>query len=523
MDNKTDIEKFRRAAMTYLVVVGAVSCTKIAGDEGQSSGEAQPVPSGQPDVILILADDMGYGDISGLNPDSKIHTENIDALCASGIVFNNAHSSSSMSTPSRYSVLTGRYPWRTELKQGVLCSEAPAMIAAGRRTLGDLFSDNGYATACIGKWHLGWDWQKNAGEIDYASPVKNGPTARGFDYFYGITASLDMPPYVYVENDKVTQVPTRILPARTGLQMMREGVASEEFVPEEVFPNMTARALDYIEKMKSSDKPFFLYFPLTAPHTPILPSAEFQGRSGIGDYGDFVLMIDDMVGQLTDKLKETGQFENTIIIFAADNGCAHYAGTKGMEKQGHFPSYVWRGYKSDIFEGGHRIPLIVSWGNRIAGRRSVDPVCLSDLFATFAAMLGAPVANNEAEDSFSFWDVITGSGRGLRTDIVVTSNDGSFAMIRENLKVIFTATSGGWSDPASGSDVTGLPEMQVYNIASDVKESTNLYGIAHYDETVADYKAAMKEYVELGRSNPGTPVPNDTGNSWKQTALFTDE
>ena len=222
MKTKNDIEKFRLAAMTGMVVAGAVSCAEIAGDEDQLSGEAQPVPSGQPDVILILADDMGYGDISGLNPDSKIHTENIDALCASGIVFNNAHSSSSMSTPSRYSVLTGRYPWRTELKQGVLGSEAPAMIASGRRTLGDLFSDNGYETACIGKWHLGWDWQKNGGDIDYAAPVKNGPTARGFGYFYGITASLDMPPYVYIENDKVTQVPTRTLPARTGLQMMRE-------------------------------------------------------------------------------------------------------------------------------------------------------------------------------------------------------------------------------------------------------------------------------------------------------------
>ena len=523
MENRTDMERLSRAALTGIFAAGSISCTDAALNGDNTPPEGPVLPAGQPDVILILADDMGYGDISGLNSDSKIRTPNIDALCSSGIVFNNAHSSSSMSTPSRYSVLTGRYPWRTTLKQGVLGSEAPAMIAPGRRTIADLFSDNGYATACIGKWHLGWDWQRYGGDIDYTAPIGNGPTTHGFDYFYGITASLDMPPYVYIENDKVTQVPTRILPARTGLQMMREGVASEEFIPEEVFPKMTEKALDYIGKMASSEKPFFLYLPLTAPHTPVLPSDEFKGKSGIGDYGDFVMMIDDMVGQVTDKLKETGRLDNTIIIFAADNGCAPYVGTKKMENMGHFPSYVCRGYKSDIFEGGHRIPLVFSWGSRLAGRRSMDPVCLSDFFSTFADMLGVPIANDEAEDSFSFWDVITGTGRGQRTDIVVTSNDGSFAMTRDNVKVIFTATSGGWGDPESGSDVSGLPEMQVYNLASDAKESENLYGIPNYDGTVEAYKATMKNCVELGRSTPGTPVPNDTGNSWEQTAPFTDE
>ena len=514
--------RIARAAVAGILAAGAFSCTKAPESE-DAAAETEPSGAhGMPNVILILADDMGYGDISGLNRDSKIRTSNLDALCSSGIVFNNAHASSSMSTPSRYSVLTGRHPWRTSLKQGVLTSEAPAMIAPGRRTLGDLFSDSGYATACIGKWHLGWGWQKNGGEIDYEAPIKDGPTGRGFDYFYGITASLDMPPYVYIENDRVTQVPTRTLPARTGVQLMREGAASEEFVPEEVFPRMTEKALEYIGRMRSSDKPYFLYLPLTAPHTPVLPSDRFRGKSGIGDYGDFVLMIDDMVGQIVSKLKETGQYDNTIMIFTADNGCAPYVETKKMEKAGHYPSYVWRGYKSDIFEGGHRIPLIISWGSRIAGRRSVDPVCLSDFFATFAQMLGEPVANGEAEDSFSFWDVVTGSGKGRRTDIVVTSNDGSFAMTRGNLKVIFTATSGGWGDPASGSDVSGLPEMQVYNISSDVKESANLYGMPEYDATVETCKAAMKDYVELGRSTPGTPVANDTGNSWKQTAPFTD-
>lgn len=514
------MSKNRNVIMLGMAAAGAVSCTDTEAPENPGKDD-RPVNHGSPNVVLIVADDMGYGDISGLNADSKIHTPNIDALCSSGLVFTDAHSASSMSTPSRYSILTGRYPWRTTLKQGVLQSNAPAMITDGRRTLGNLFHDAGYNTACIGKWHLGMNWKFNGSVIDYSAPIENGPTERGFDYFYGIAASLDMPPYVYIENDRVTQAPSRILPERTGIERMRSGEASEEFIPEEVFPNMTEHAVSYIENNGGSGKPFFLYLPLTAPHTPILPSPEFKGRSSIGAYGDFVIMIDDMVQQIVFALKRAGVYENTIIIFTADNGCAHYVGTKNMEKLGHYPSYGYRGYKSDIFEGGHRIPLIVSWNGKTTGQRNGSPVCLSDFYATFAQMLGTHPANGEAEDSYSFYGALTGSEDTERKDIVATSNDGSFSLTRDGMKVIFTATSGGWSDPASGSDVSGLPPLQIYNLGSDRSESTNLYG-TDINIIVDSYKATMRDYVNNGRSTPGIPVSNDTGNDWEQTKPFTD-
>ncbi len=502
-----------------IAAVSMIACTKATAPD--TTGDNKTADTGKnPNVILILADDMGFGDISGLNSDSKISTPEIDRLCSSGIVFTNAHASSSMSTPSRYSILTGRYPWRTSLKQGVLNSTAAPMIAKGRPTIGNMFKGNGYSTACIGKWHLGLGWQLNGNDINYGASIEDGPTTRGFDYFYGIAASLDMPPYVYIENDRVTQVPTKILPERTGLQRMRSGDWAEEFIPEDVFPNMTRRTVCYIESRQSSDKPYFLYLPLTAPHTPVLPSAEFSGKSPIGAYGDFVMMIDDMVGQVVKALKATGKYDNTIIIFATDNGCAHYIGTRNMEKQGHYPSYIYRGYKSDIFEGGHRVPLIVSWNGRTSGRKNDSPVCLSDFYATFAQMLGVSLAANEAEDSFSFYDILTGKGKSARTDIVATSNDGSFSLTRNDLKVIFTPTSGGWSTPESGSDVSGLPEMQIYEISGDPKEKCNLYGSSTYKDIVMQYKSAMRDYVRNGRSTPGASTVNDTSDDWKQTRPF---
>lgn len=237
----------------------------------------------KPNIVFILADDMGYGDISAFNDQTVISTPHLDRLCENGIRFTDAHSNSSVSTPSRYGILTGRYAFRSELKSGVLGGYSEPIIPAERNTMATMLASQGYSTACIGKWHLGWNWgySENGKDVDYSAPIKNGPTERGFDYFYGIAASLDMAPYVYVENDMPTAIPTRIsVDIKKGIKMQRSGPQSPDFSHPDCLPNFTGRAIRYIEEHKDADKPFFLYVPLTAPHTPVLPSAEFVGKSG---------------------------------------------------------------------------------------------------------------------------------------------------------------------------------------------------------------------------------------------------
>ncbi|MCD7969331.1 MAG: arylsulfatase [Alistipes sp.] len=511
---------YRLLAGTALV--GSVAC---ASDNNGPEPDPTPPPTGgdSPNVILILTDDLGYGDISALNPQSKIRTQNIDNLCSHGVVFTDVHASSSLSTPSRYSILTGRYAWRTTLKSGATGGFARELIPSGRTTIADIFAKSGYHTACIGKWHVGlqFDNVENGNDnIDYSRPVKNGPTSRGFEYFYGIAGSLDMPPYVYIENDRVVQVPSRIMPARTGLELMRSGVAAEDFIPEEVFPNIIGRTVQYITECADSDRPFFLYVPITAPHTPILPSPEFQGKSAVGPYGDFVLQIDDMVRQVTEVLEQTGQAENTIVIFTSDNGCAAYIQTKQMENMGHFPSYIYRGYKTDIYEGGHRVPFIVSWGSRFNGRVDNSLVSLTDLMATFAEMLGYTVPSNHAEDSFSFWPAIESGAPVIRPSLVATSGEGWFSYRMAADKLIFTDGSGGDGDPSGDPAAGPLPPMQFYDLSYDPHEDTNLINERTLQERIAEMTAGMRDVLVNGRSTPGNPLQNDTANDWTQTQPF---
>lgn len=382
---------------------------------------ATAIKAQSPNVIFILADDLGYGDISAFNPESKIHTPNIDNLTHSGISFTDAHSSSALSTPSRYSIITGRYPWRTTMKSGVLNGFSPAMITPDRRTIAQMFSENGYSTACIGKWHLGWDWayiqnsQRKQKDVDFSQPIKNGPTERGFDYFYGIPASLGTAPHVYIENNKVTALPNRTIGPQKGIKLIRNGVAGADFEPQDCLPNIIRHSVDYIDKQRNSQKPFFLYLPITAPHTPVLPAEKYKGQTIIGDYGDFVVMIDDMVQQIVETLKKNNQLENTIIIFTSDNGCAPYIGVKEMEEKGHHPSYIYRGYKNDIYEGGHRIPLIVSWKGKYANEINGSLVSLADFYATFAQMMNYRLKDKEAEDSYSIWPILNKKGTSVRT------------------------------------------------------------------------------------------------------------
>ena len=473
-----------------------------------------------PNIILILADDLGYGDISAFNENSKIKTTHIDILCENGIKFTDAHSCSAVSTPSRYGMLTGRYAFRTTLKEGVLGGFSAPLIPKDRNTMASMLSKQGYNTACIGKWHLGWNWAYNEKkEVDYTKPITEGPVTRGFDYFYGISASLDMSPYVYIENDKVTALPNRIAQEFQGLLLQREGPQGADFEHEDCLPNFFGRAINYIEDQKKTDKPFFLYLPITAPHTPILPTADYQGKSGLSPYGDFVLMIDDMIGNIISTLKETGFYDNTIIILTSDNGCAPYADMKGMEEKGHYPSYAFRGAKSDLYDGGHRIPLIISWGNKFENQVENGIISLTDFYATFAEMTGYEMPDNEGEDSFSFWPLLSKKGVSQRKDLIHHSVEGNFAIRNDKWKLLFCAGSGGWSYPRkSDKIISELPAIQLYNLKEDIGEKDNLNN--NYSEIVEKLTTTMREYILNGRSTPGKKQANDTDNNWEQTLLF---
>ncbi len=484
----------------------------------------------QPNVVYILADDMGYGDVSCLNPDSKIRTPHLDRLGAGGMRFTDAHASSAVCTPSRYSILTGRYNWRSELKQGVLMGYAPHLIEDRRMTVAGYLREQGYRTAAVGKWHLGWDWAKTGpGEtdVDYAAPITHGPCDAGFDEFFGISASLDMAPYVYVQNDRATALPDREDPGcdlpqnrpagDVGFRFWRPGPIAPDFRHEDVLPTLTQRSVSFIERQAGSEKPFFLYFPLPAPHTPILPLPQWQGKSGTNAYGDFCLMVDDVVGQIMAALERTGAADNTILIFTTDNGCSPSADFPGLAKLGHNPSYVFRGHKADIYEGGHRIPLLVRWPQRIAaGATCEQTVCLTDLFRTLSDVVGQPLPDTAAEDSVSNLPLWDGSTEPVREATVHHSINGSFSIRQGRWKLELCPGSGGWSYPRPGKEDAGLPPIQLYDLADDVGERRNLH--ADHPEIVETLTRLLTRYVRDGRSTPGTPQPNTGPRTWPQLA-----
>jgi arylsulfatase A-like enzyme len=336
-----------------------------------------------PNIVFILCDDLGYGDVRCLNRDGRIATPNIDRLAAGGLIFTDAHSSSAVCTPTRYGILTGRYNWRSRLQSGVLGGMSPPLIEPGRLTVAAFLQRHGYHTAAIGKWHLGFDWPRREKEeafddtiekgeqgwrVDFRKPVQGGPTALGFNYFFGIAASLDMVPYTFIENDRVTKLPTRdvsfpMMLGRTNNQT-RRGPGAEGFEAEAVLPAFTQKAADYIgsrAKEARAGKPFFLYLPLNSPHTPIAPTKEWRGRSGLNFYADFVMQTDWAVGRVMEALEKGGVAENTLVFFTSDNGCSPQADFPALAEKGHNPSHTFRGTKADIWDGGHRVPFIVRW------------------------------------------------------------------------------------------------------------------------------------------------------------------
>lgn len=475
----------------------------------------------QPNIIFILADDMGYGDVSYFDNNSKLKTENLDRMAQEGVVFTDAHSSSSVSTPTRYGILTGRYNWRSTLKNNVLYGYDKALIPADRETMASMLRKNGYTTAGIGKWHLGWDWDNiDAGKdkVDFSKPVQNGPTTRGFDYFYGFCGSLDMAPYVYIENDMPTSLPDRETVNEGKYSWWRKGPTGADFVHEEVLPNLVDRACNYIKKKAKADQPYFLYLPLPAPHTPILPTEEFRGKSGIGEYGDFVLMVDAMVGKVLQAVKESGEDGNTIVVFTTDNGCSPAAGIKEMEAQGHRPNSIYRGHKADLFDGGHRIPCILRWPEGTKPHEVRQTVCLTDFYATFAAINGYKLMDSEGEDSYNLLPAIVSETEidPIREATVHHSIDGQFTIRQGDWKLLLSASSGGWSAPTPTDTLAldSLPPIQLYNMKDDPSETTNVE--AEHPEIVSRLRALMAKYVREGRSTPGAPQKNDGEYPWKE-------
>ncbi len=497
----------------------AASALAVAAPACSAETVSKIIPQApqRPNVILILADDMGIGDIRGLNPDSQIHTPNLDEMCAHGITFSDAHASSSLSTPSRYAIMTGRYNWRTTKKGGVLGNMDAPMIPADRSTIADMFKSCGYTTAAIGKWHLGQKWpfknnKQTVDNIDFTKRIADGPTDRGFDYYYG-TFSPQGAPHVYILNDRVEKQPDKVFEeSGGGLYKIAAGVGHSDWSPETMQPHLADKAIEYLDSRKESQTPFFLYMALTAPHIPLFPSPEFKGKSTIGDYGDLVMMIDDIVGRINNKLKETGQYENTIVMFAADNGCAGYIHVPAMNKKGHYPSYIYRGYKSHGWEGGHRIPFILSWGNRYSNQVENSLVSLTDLYATFADMLGYNIGDREAEDSFSFWPAINGTEELARTDLIATSGGGYFTYRTPQYKLIFNAGNG----TAEEYKISGQPDLQLYDLYDDPEEEENLASNSAYAGLIKEMAARLKGYIENGRTTPGPKQQNDGGNSWNQ-------
>ncbi len=470
----------------------------------------------KPNVVLILADDLGYGDVRCLNQNGKISTPNLDRLAAEGMVFTDAHSSSAVCTPSRYSILTGRYNWRSRLKRGVLNGYSPPLIEPGRLTLPAMLQQKGYHTACIGKWHLGMHWSLTNGGfakgdasgwmVDHAQPVRDGPLEHGFDHFYGISASLDMPPYLFIENQRAAGLPS------VEKTWIRKGPAVADFEAIEVLPELAKRGTTYIEQRAEAARkghPFFLYLSLTSPHTPILPSPQWQGKS-ITSYADFVMQTDHVVGEIMSALTSHGLQTNTLLIFSSDNGCSPQANYPELEAKGHHPSAHFRGAKADLFEGGHRVPFIARWPGKVkAGSVSADLIGQVDLMATCAALVGFSLPTIAAEDSISFAPILLHRPSGTsREAIVHHSINGSFAIRQGHWKLLLCPDSGGWSYPRPGSkEARTLPPVQLYNLSTDIGETRNLQDM--HPEKVHQLKTLLELYTMNGgcTDRQATPAP----------------
>jgi len=470
----------------------------------------------RPNIVILYADDMGYGDLGAQNPDSRIPTPQLDRLAAEGTRFTDAHSSSGVCTPSRYALLQGRYHWRKF--HGIVGSFDQPVLDAELTTLPELLRTKGYKTACIGKWHLGWDWdaikkpgvvepKRNEGfppdAFDWGKPIPGGPLSHGFDHYFGDDVS-NFPPYAWFENDRVITEPTVALstpkPTAEGEWEARPGPSVKDWDFWAVLPTLTAKAVEWIGRQKK-EEPFFLYFPFTSPHAPVIPAPEFIGKSKAGGFGDYVVQTDDSVGRVLSALQEGGFAENTLVIFSADNGPEHYAYDR-VKATGHRSMGPLRGLKRDIWEGGHRVPFVVRWPGVVpAGQVSDGLISQIDLFATIAKIVGAEIPAGSAEDSYDQLGFLKGDSPSARTTLVHNTNPNGYALRHEDW-VLIAAKSGAiskvpeWFDQENGYSKNTLPG-ELYNLRDDLGQKKNVY--AKYPEKVAELTELLQTVRAKGQ------------------------
>ncbi|MDG2126651.1 MAG: arylsulfatase [Fuerstiella sp.] len=483
----------------------------------------QSVAAEWPNVIVILADDMGVDSVSAMNQQMGLKTPAIDQLMAEGMSFTDAHSTSAVCTPTRYSVLTGRYNWRSRLKRGIVGKWERPLIKDARLTLPEMFRAHGYDTACIGKWHLGWHWPaKNGGtteklaEIDFTGAVTGGPNDHGFDYYFGDDVP-NWPPYAWRENQRLLgQITTQM---KAGIMVgVSAGPAVADWDFRAVLAEYSKRCSRYIRKRENQERPFFLYVPLPSPHTPIAPHDNFRGISKVSEYADFLMQTDSTIGALMSALNDAQQADNTVVIFTCDNGTSPQAKFAELDAAGVRLNEHWRGWKADAYEGGHRVPFTVRWPGQIEPRtRCAQTITLADIMATCADVVGHDLPPDAGEDSVSLLPTLRGqeSSDPLHDVVVHHSISGHFAVRSGKWKLLFCRGSGGWSPPREvEARKQNRPAVQLYNLHADPQETVNLQ--ADHPEIVEQLTAKLRRVIEQGRTTPGPPQPNHAGARWWQ-------
>jgi arylsulfatase A len=502
-------------ARSYKIRAWMLCLTCIACVQSSAADEAAP----RWNVLLLYADDMGYGDLGANNPASKIPTPHLDRLAAEGMRFTDGHSSSGVCTPSRYAMLTGRHHWRDF--HGIDSGFSKPFFKKGQLTLQAMLRQNGYTTACIGKWHLGMDWDairkpgtpknsKKHTDFDWSKPLRGGAVDQGFDHYFGDNV-INFPPYTWIENDRVLAVPDitfTSIPKNTkeGAWECREGPGRSDWDFYQVLPTLTRKGVEYIRSRKGKTEPFFLYFPLPSPHAPIVPTDDFDGKSKAGAYGDFVVQTDDSCGQLLAALKSSGLDANTIVIFSSDNGPENYAYLRD-EKFDHWSAAPLRGLKRDIYEGGHRVPTVVRWpGITKAGSVSEALFSQIDLMATLAAYTGFELPRNSAEDSHNFLPYLKGeTAEPPRTSMVHNTSVDSYA-IRDGDWLLVDAKTGAarqptlaWNQKHKQPADDGQP-VELYNLKDDIGQRHNL--AEQHPERVTQLRALLNKIRDQGHSAP---------------------
>ena len=472
-----------------------------------------------PNIVILYADDMGVGDVSYGNSTAKIQTPNIDRLAAGGMAFTDGHSSSGICTPSRFALLTGQHHWRRF--HGIVGSFGESVFNPGDFTIARMLKQHGYTTGCFGKWHLGWNWgairrpniskkeMVQAASYDWTKPFRGGPLDQGFDRYFG-DGTINFPPYCWIDNDRFQTIPTkRVIKSQplAGAGSFRPGPMAESWNPYEILPTVTEKAVEWIDAHEG-DNPFFAYLAFNSPHYPIVPNREFHGKSEAGYYGDFVVETDDMVGKVLDALEDKGLTENTIVIFTADNGAEILAFDR-LEKFNHWSSGKFRGVKRDLFEGGHRVPFIIRWPNKIkAGSHSDEVVNQVDFAATFARIIGYKLKDKEAIDSYNLLPVLQGETfkSPLRVATVQNTNKGEYALRQGDWILINTASGAVKKEPVAYLRHFGLASYPkdnpglLYNLRNDPGQTKNRYN--EEPERVASMRALLRRYIAGERCAP---------------------